>query len=476
MTRVVLVLTVRDALGSRWTANWTGWLFLFIPATLVVMLQEATTPFPSWGFVILSAVAQHVSSIVIAFMIASPFRRVRPVVPLGAVAAIWLAIGIARGVIGGLFAEAFAGVPGDYAYRIGYWVMVSIIWAPLFVYSMAQFDRRRELLGMLAEATSARDAARERHNETASQLRARLLSTIQHAIAPVIAEIRLSLESLSPSMAAQSMKEIGDRLTLVAGEAGRIIDDTAPLAPESGSEGRRPLLEAATFDRDRPLLVSALTGLTVAPLVLPDVIRDEGLVSALGDAAAIVVGVAVLSLGLVALKAIGRTVRPGTRLIVVGGLSVFAGLMAATSFVFLESPLSSRDLVLATVLPFGFAFVAAVNMIAVGVAFSNQALWATVAELHAEVAGLSTHSRRNEKRARDQVASLMHGPVQGRLAACAMALNFHTAEGGPSDPERTAAITRQVLSHLSAASADLEVLALGRTHVTPDRPKLEHGH
>lgn len=476
VTRVVLVLSVRDALGSRWTANWTGWLILFIPSTFVVVLQEFQTPFPWWGLMILSAIAQHISNIIVAFVIASPFRRVRPVVPLGAAVAIWLAIGISRGVVGGLFAEVFAGIPGDFAYRIGYWVMVSVIWVPLFVYSMAQFDRRRELLGMLGEATAARDAARERHNETAAQLRERLLSTIQLAIAPVIAEIRLSLESLSPTMAARSMEEIGDRLTLVAGEAGRIIDEAGPPVTATKSEGRRSIIEAATFDQDRPVLVPALTGLTVMPLVLPDAIRFEGLLGALGDVAAIGVGIVVLSLGLAVLRATGRGMRPGTRLIVVAAVSVLAGLLAAAALVYLESPLPRHDIVFAIVLPFGFAFGAAVNLIAVGVAFSNQTLWTTITELHNEVTRLYTRSRRSERRARDQVASLMHGPVQGRLAACAMALNFHTAEGEPADPERTAAITQQVLAHLSAASADLEVLARGGTQVTPRRPRMTHGH
>jgi hypothetical protein len=60
---------------------------------------------------------------------------------------------------------------------------------------------------------------------------------------------------------------------------------------------------------------------------------------------------------------------------------------------------------------------------------------------------------------RDRVTTILHGPHQGRLSACVMALICHAAERGINDPNRTAYITAAVLEHLDAAAVDLDALA-----------------
>lgn len=458
------MLSIRDALGTRWNANWSGWAILIVPTTLVVFLQEAETPFPAWWFVLVSAALQHFASLGVAFIIATPFRQTVGTVPLGASVAIWLTIGAVRGVIAGLFAEAFAGVDGDYAYRVFSWVLISVVWMPLFVYTMAQFDHRRVLLARLTTARSRRDAALERENESAVQFRRRVLGTVQETIAPALEEVRASLSVASAGAGSDSLQTIGDRLTQLASDAGRIVDAAMdPIVLEDVPE-RSLVVEAVNYEINRPVAVAVLTGVTILPAVLPEALRGETVLGVVGDLAALCAGVLVLALGLLAVRRWARQATPVTYLLAVLGTTVLAGIASSATLITVDSPLPLHDQVLATVLPVGFAFAAAIVMTAVSVASANRRVAGDILRLQEEASTLGARSRRAERRLREQVSSLMHGPVHGRLAACAMALNF-LADEDTADPARSAEVAEKVLQHLAAASADLELLARGGTHV-----------
>lgn len=437
---------------------------LIIPTTLVVFLQEAETPFPSWGYVLASAMVQQIASLVVAFMIATPFRQAVGSVPLGASAAIWLSIGAVRGVIGGLFAEAFAGVDAAYDYRVFAWVLISVVWMPLFVYTMAQFDHRRVLLSRLSTARARRDAALGRVTESAAQFRRRVLGTVQQTIAPALEEVRASLTAASAGAGSNSLQSIGDRLTQLAGDAGRIVDSPMdPLSVEDVPE-RSLVIEAVNYDINRPFSVALLTGLALMPAILPEALLVESVAGVLGDLVALVAGVLVLALGLLVIKRWGRRTPAAAYLIGVLGITVLAGSAASAALILIEPSLPLHDQVLAIVLPVGFAFGAAVVMTAVSVGGANRRVAEDIISLQEEAGALGARSRKAERRLREQVNSLMHGPVHGRLAACAMALNF-LADEGTTDPARSADVANRVLDHLAAASADLKLLARGGTHV-----------
>lgn len=458
------MLSLRDALGSRWNANWTGWAMLFVPTTLLVFLQEAETPFPNWWFVLASAVAQHVASLVVAFVIAIPPRRSLGSVPLGASVAIWLSIGIARGIIGGLFAEAFAGVDAGYLYRVFSWVLISTIWMPLFVYTMAQFDHRRELLVRLSTARDRREAARQRHTESAAQFRRRVLGTVQEMIAPALEEVRASLSAASAGRGSTSLQGIGDQLTTLAGEAARIVDTPSEPLEVTDPPQRSLVIEAVKYEVDRPVTVALLTGVALLPAVLLGALATEGPVGALGDLLALGAGVAVLAVALVVLIRWGARLSSTVLLAAAIAVTILSGMAASVTLVLTESPLPVHDQVLAIVFPIGFGFAASVMLTAVSVAFANDRVAQDIVRIQEEASSLGARSRRAERRLREQVSSLMHGPVHGRLAACAMALNF-LADEGEVDPVRSAEVAARVLDHLAASSADLELLAKGGTHV-----------
>jgi hypothetical protein len=73
------------------------------------------------------------------------------------------------------------------------------------------------------------------------------------------------------------------------------------------------------------------------------------------------------------------------------------------------------------------------------------------------------------------MTDLMHGPVQGRIAACVMALNFHVASQQASDQHPTEQHptdqhpfdAEPVLEHLRAVSRDLSVITASVSRARP---------
>ena len=68
-------------------------------------------------------------------------------------------------------------------------------------------------------------------------------------------------------------------------------------------------------------------------------------------------------------------------------------------------------------------------------------------------------------RERSRLSELMHGPVQGRIAACIMALNFHATSDTDAHPAQN--LIDSVLDHLRAVSRDLAQIAAGVGRASP---------
>ena len=90
----------------------------------------------------------------------------------------------------------------------------------------------------------------------------------------------------------------------------------------------------------------------------------------------------------------------------------------------------------------------------------NEEAGAMLAETRATIVSLSEEHDAIQDRERRRLAILLHGPIQGRLAACVMALNFHTtAAPADNDEERVQQMLDAILAHLDDVSADLVALA-----------------
>jgi hypothetical protein len=365
-------------------------------------------------------------------------------------------------LISGYFVVAFSGRDPQYAYRIFFWVGAVIVWVPLFTYGLAQLENRRRLLDAVAIATRNRDVGIERANKSAQQLRAHLVSTVQDAISPVIAEIRRSLSVLSGDVQPTTLRAISDRLGTVSADAARIVRDAEaeplPTIDDQTISRRTPILMAIDFDLTRPYYAAVLTGIALAPSLIAEQWRDVGPLASLEIIAVLALVVAVLGFMFRTLHGISvKNFRVHLTLVVCSYL--IAGTVG--SIAHFLSPLTShtaKDNALTILFPIAVCFASACISAAVGFANTNLELTVRLETITEDGRRLHAKSAASERRAKKQLAALLHGPVQGRLSACAMALNFHANAPGKMDPTRTGSITSSVLEHLDAASRDLDAL------------------
>ena len=126
----------------------------------------------------------------------------------------------------------------------------------------------------------------------------------------------------------------------------------------------------------------------------------------------------------------------------------------------LIAPLIAVSLVLASVV---FSLASALFSI-------NEEAGEMLAQTRATIDCLTVERDEIRDRERRRLAILMHGPIQGRLAACVMALNFHmTAAPERHDRGPAQAILDSILTHLNNVSADLVALAsLDERVATPE--------
>jgi len=114
------MVSLAEAFGGRWVSSPLAWLLVLFPATLLVVVQESMTPFPSALYMLGSALAQHTIASVGSILLLIPLRRRWPVVPVVAAFVVWIIAGVFRGIVGGIITDVFAGIDPDYGYRIIY--------------------------------------------------------------------------------------------------------------------------------------------------------------------------------------------------------------------------------------------------------------------------------------------------------------------------------------------------------------------
>ncbi len=454
------VLSFREALGGPWSGNLTGWLVLLIPSSLLVILQESATDFPGWGPIVVLALAEHLASGVVVGVVVLLARARWRIIPLGVLFPMWIAAGAARGVVWAILVTTVGNDSALIQYRIATWVAISVLWSPLFAYTLAQLDHRRHMIGALDAARRDLAADRARMELSARERKSELMAIVQRTISPVIREIHRSLNAVSPGADPSALTAMGERLSVVAYDAARLIAPEQALEEQSTRPSERaPLISALDFPQNRPLLTAGLTGLILVPLVVPDTLRVHGLVAALGTLGALAVLTVTLATTLAALRWVrSRSGKPPEWVFALAFLIPgLAGSLAL--FVVLQGIPSDRLVAVLVILPLGALFTGACLSAAVGLANSNQDLVDEVSRAVSDAIACRRTSASADQRARKQVAELLHGPVYGRLSACAMALNFNAAALDDADSPKGAEVTQTVLEYLSAASRDLDTLA-----------------
>jgi hypothetical protein len=466
------MLSVREALGGAWAANFSGWVILFLPSMVLVFLANGNTPGIGFSALFFSSVAQHVAAGIVTIPLAAVIRRRHPIIPLPLGLLMWGLIGVTRGAVGA-FAFAFmVGVDPLYGWRISFWVVVSLLWSPLFVYAAAQWERRVALLIEKSQREALRDEERKHSIEPAQQMHERLVSAVQKAINPVIDEITRRLEVVATGIDPAAMRRISDQLAAVSEDSAAIISGALPTntpIPARVPLRRISMLTAAIdFENQRPLLASLLTGVILLTVAVPVALSGDQSWGALHALIATAVTTAFLVFRALNYRGLSPSMKR-SRASAVFGAYATAGAFGSLSILALHfggAPPESWLLVI--VLPVATVIVASLISGTVGLSTVNAKLGEEIAAIDEERNDLAIIARVTEKRVRTDLATLMHGPVQGRLSACAMALNFHAAELEHGDPEDVESMTSAVIEHLEAASADLN--SLGKSVLADGEP------
>lgn len=446
-------MTVREALGGPWAAHWLVVVAFLPPTTLLVLLRESVTPFPEWWWPLASAGAQHVVTAIVILLGASIARAVHAIVPVPTVLAIWSLGAALRGVVAGVLAEEVAGVDGQILERSAIWALVSLVWVPPVVYAIAQFERRRLILGAIDITEYELERERPRADASSAEVQRQLRIAIAESLAPALHDLQESLDASRASLHRAAVAELSLRVSTLHDDAADLLE-SAREAPATPPRPVASLRRALDVPPRRPWLSALLVGLATTTLVL----FDSWIIY--GDLAALEVAVSTAAAALVigAVPAGVRRFRPemlqanGQR---TTGIATLLGILVAT-YLMLNSgidPITWHGLVIVPLLALGLTIATVTATAALLLADANLDAERRLAGLQSELIALHDRNEALMRRERERLAELMHGPVQGRIAACIMALNFHTSGGG--GPDAGGELVDAVLDHLRAVSRDL---------------------
>lgn len=450
-------MTLREALGGPWAAHWLFLVGLLPPTTLLVLLQESTTPYPEWWWPLVSAAAQHVVAGSIILLGGAVARRRHSLMPLSAVFAVWALAAVARGFVAGVIAERVAGANPEFASRIAIWLVVSIVWLPAMVYAVAQFEHRRAVLGALDVTEFELQNEHPHTEESRALVQQQLRHAVAESLAPALSDLQCSLEATRESLDRASVAELSLRLSRLHDHTADLLEPAHdPVAPVAMT--RAGLRRALDVPPRLPWLSAALvTGSTVV-LVLFDVWRIFGPLAALEFMVSAVA--AGLVLGLV--PTVVAAVRPslldtqGQR---INGIALVLSI-GLSSYLMLNSgidPITWHGMLVVPLFAISLTTASAMYYSAIVMADANTEADARLAVLRAELAAQRAFNEQIVARERQRLSDLMHGPVQGRIAACIMALNFHS--NGDSNDVQARELATAVLDHVRSISRDLDRIA-----------------
>ncbi len=460
-------MTVKEALGGPWGTHWLLWVGLFVPTLLLVVVQEISTGYPAWWWPLASGTLQHLAVGLIVLGGGALARRHSAILPLAVVAALWITASLVRAVIGGALAATVAGGEPGYLWRAAVLILGTFVWIPLLVYTAAQLDRRRLLLGALDDSKSVIEQQRYSARETGSDVRDSLVRAVHESLHPALDDLVASLEATRDRLSTAAVAELSMRVSELHDRAADLLEPAPPLAIRPVPV-RSTVRQAFAIRPRRPWLIAFLTALSTLSATLPDVWRIFGGLAAVELTIAIVA--AGIVIGLVpwfVLTFAPRSPIARDQRVMVLACSVGIGLAI---YVMLNSgidPITQNGLAVVPLVTVTLSIACALNVGAIVLAEANREVEAQL--LASTRQGRSEASAHNAlvERERRRLADLMHGPVQGRLAACIMALNF-AAPATPPEPLNRESIpinpvdpdlVDSILDHLRAASRDLSGIA-----------------
>lgn len=452
-------MTLRQALGGPWAAHWLFLVGLLLPTTLLVLVREVATPFPDWWWPLVSALAQHIVAGAVVVIGGAIGRRFHEYLPIATVLSIWIVAAVVRGFVAGAIAQSAAGVDPEYGSRIATWVVVSLVWLPAMVYAIAQFERRRAVLGAIDVTEFELSRERPRTDASSAEVQQQLRQAIAESITPALSDLQASLDASRDALDRASVAELSLRLSQLHDDTADLLESARPVDPPAPAP-LAGLRRALDVPPRLPWLSAALVVGATVVLIVFDAWRIFGplavlevIVSATG--AGIVLGLVptlVDALRPQLLVAHGQRIT-GVALIL--GIGTGCYLMLNSGI----DPITWHGWLIVPLLAVGLTIASAMYYSAIVMSDANAEADARLVTLQSALSALKTHNDQVLDLERSRLSELMHGPVQGRIAACIMALNFHAT--GDSTEEHGRTLADSVLDHLRAVSRDLEQIAAG---------------
>jgi len=460
---------ISQRLGSRWCCAWqVGLTLVVIGLVFSISWSARNDPSGMAQDQVVELLADGAAAIILVIASVTVFRHRRERhVPVPLVVIVWLlAIG-ARTLV---FAIAY---PDDLPRILNANVSVPV-WALVAIYLFAAYDESRSRATDLTRVNEQLRQVQDQAQSLLQQEQSRLTLAVQDVIAAEIQRLRGLLALLGPSVDRESAQpeRIGALADQIAAYSSNVVRETShelrrgeqvllgsDLSPGAAAIGRPGLLTAYGQARQPIVIPTALIvtkGISVSLVRLaPSVVVLQLL--AFGAMLAVMAGGAWLIRRWLPRPTVGE-VLASTLLVVLGA--------AVTMLIFAlgRGPTADPTLIpiptigiYVMVLFIGARLVAAIEM-------RWQDLSAELLIANDQLAEANNALTTEIVRVREKLADLLHGPVQGRLAAASMSLRLYS---GAREEEREADLAETVRTAtvlLDAALADLD--RLGRSEAT----------
>jgi hypothetical protein len=378
---------------------------------------------------------------------------------------------VAQAVVGGVYATIAVGGSPDFGFRIAFWLAVQWLWSPLVINTLAQYEHRRYLLAERAIHIDSWNTNAQRGNSALRHQHVRLLETIRSTVSPVITEIRQQLNGKTAPREQAEFLSTADQLTVLSNSVKTILETphiTSSLTGGVPEHPKRiaPIIDALNYEIRRPYTSSAVLAILLLPVLVPGMFRLGGMPAIAELTAGVASSAFLFASGLQLIKLFTKEdSRSRTTQIALVHIVASAAAPLVVGAMSWE-PLGERQWVLVVFLPLGFIFAAVAVSGAFGLGDANRLLVEEMIQIRNHFGAYQEFVRQEEKRMSDEVESVLHGPIRGRLSACIMALKFHVDELAIADSAHGESIMRAVAKHLDATARDLDRMNVPTTLLT----------
>ncbi|MFM1965910.1 MAG: hypothetical protein RL134_1635 [Actinomycetota bacterium] len=463
--------TIADRVGSRWCCSWQVALALVALGVVVTTGWGTTRGGLTVGEYLLAELLADTAGggVLLLASVTVMRHRNRRTVPLALVIAVWAAVGLARGIVLAQF--YLEGVE-----QILSATLSLTAWALLVIYLAATFAEERSRTRRLQQANAELLLVRGSMEELLQEERSRLVEAVRQAVAPEITRLRQLVMVLDRPADTQAITALADRVAAYSTDVVRETsmrlrhddDVSLPTTPDVDRAARAPGVLRSYATARQPIVI---------PMALI-AIKAVSVWASQDDPSAALWGF----LGLVSVAGLAIMVRAVAdrffRRPSVSELVSTTALIAAVALALMEifdwaraGAVGPTYVPLAMIGFFVFAVLAA-GRLAVGMEWR----WANQTEewkrVNDDLEQANRHLRDEVHAAREQLAGILHGPVQGRLAAASMALRMYVAAREAGDPGDLSATVAMATTLLDRARADIDRLGVPES---PDAITFEEG-